>query len=41
MNDDLKNKIEDLWDNQETKNFTNKSIRDFIFEALNLLDTGE
>ena len=41
MNNDLKNKIEDLWDNQETKNFTNKSIRDFIFEALNLLDTGE
>ncbi len=41
MENDLKTKIEDLWENQETENFSNKSKRDFIFEALNLLDTGE
>ena len=41
MKNDLKTKIEDLWENQETENFTNKSTRDFIFEVLNLLDTGE
>ena len=41
MNSDLKTKIEDLWENQETENFTNKVTRDFIFEVLNLLDTGQ
>ena len=41
MSNDLKNKIEDLWENQGTENFTNKSTKDMIFEALNLLDTGE
>ena len=41
MKNDLKTKIEDLWENQETENFTNKSTRDFIFEVLNLLDKGE
>lgn len=41
MKKDLKTKIEDLWENQENENFTNKSTRDFIFEVLNLLDTGE
>ena len=41
MKNDLKTKIEDLWENQENENFTNKSTRDFIFEVLNLLDTGE
>ena len=41
MKNDLKTRIEDLWDNQETENFTNKSTRDFIFEVLNLLDIGE
>ena len=41
MKNDLKTRIEDLWENQETENFTNKSTRDFIFEVLNLLDTGE
>ena len=41
MENDLKTKIEDLWENQETENFTNKSTRDFIFEVLNLLDKGE
>ena len=41
MNNDLKTKIEDLWENQENENFTNKSTRDFIFEVLNLLDKGE
>lgn len=41
MNSDLKNKIEDLWENKETENFTNKVTRDFIFEVLNLLDTGQ
>ena len=41
MKNDLKTKIEDLWENQETENFTNKSTRDFIFEVLNLLDIGE
>ena len=41
MKNDLKTKIEDLWENQETENFTNKSTRDFIFEVLNLLDMGE
>ena len=41
MKNDLKTKIEDLWENQETENFTNKSTRDFIFEVLNLLDLGE
>jgi 2,3,4,5-tetrahydropyridine-2-carboxylate N-succinyltransferase len=41
MKDDLKTRIEDLWENQETENFTNKSTRDFIFEVLNLLDIGE
>ena len=41
MTNNLKNKIEDLWENQETENFTNKSTRDFIFEVLNLLDKGE
>ncbi len=41
MTNDLKTKIEDLWENQETENFTNKSTRDFIFEVLNLLDIGE
>ena len=41
MKNDLKTKIEDLWENQENENFINKSTRDFIFEVLNLLDTGE
>ena len=41
MKNDLKAKIEDLWENQETENFTNKSTRDFIFEVLNLLDIGK
>ena len=41
MKNDLKTKIEDLWENQETENFTDKSTRDFIFEVLNLLDIGE
>ena len=41
MKNDLKTKIEDLWENQENENFTNKSTRDFIFEVLNLLDIGE
>ena len=41
MNSDLKTKIEDLWENKETENFTNKVTRDFIFEVLNLLDTGQ
>ena len=41
MRNDLKTKIEDLWKNQETENFTNKSTKDFIFEVLNLLDMGE
>ena len=41
MKNDLKTKIEDLWENQETENFTNKSTRDFIFEVLNLLDIGK
>tara|TARA_X000000950_G_scaffold161108_1_gene197069 strand:- start:160 stop:1020 length:861 start_codon:yes stop_codon:yes gene_type:complete len=41
MRNDLKTKIEDLWKNQETETFTNKSTRDFIFEVLNLLDMGE
>ena len=41
MKNDLKTKIEYLWENQETENFTNKSTRDFIFEVLNLLDIGE
>ena len=41
MKNDLKTKIEDLWENQENENFTNKSTRDFIFEVLNLLDKGE
>ena len=41
MNSDLKTKIEDLWVNKETENFTNKVTRDFIFEVLNLLDTGQ
>ena len=41
MTNDLKTKIEDLWENQENENFTNKSTRDFIFEVLNLLDKGE
>ena len=41
MNSDLKTKIEDLWENQENENFTNKSTRDFIFEVLSLLDKGE
>ena len=41
MKNDLKTRIEDLWENQETENFTNKSTRDFIFEVLNLLDIGE
>ena len=34
MSNDLKTKIEDLWENQETENFTNKSTKDLIFEAL-------
>lgn len=41
MNSDLKNKIEDLWENKETENFTNKVTKEFIFEVLNLLDTGQ
>ena len=41
MKNDLKTKIEDLWENQENENFTNKSTRDFIFEVLSLLDKGE
>ena len=41
MKNDLKTKIEDLWENQENENFANKSTRDFIFEVLNLLDKGE
>ena len=41
MNSDLKTKIEDLWINKETENFTNKVTKDFIFEVLNLLDTGQ
>ena len=41
MKNDLKTKIEGLWENQENENFTNKSTRDFIFEVLNLLDKGE
>ena len=41
MKNDLKTKIEDLWENQENENFMNKSTRDFIFEVLNLLDKGE
>ena len=41
MNSDLKTKIEDLWENKETENFTNKVTRNFIFEVLNLLDTGQ
>ena len=41
MKKDLKTKIEDLWENQENENFTNKSTRDFIFEVLSLLDKGE
>ena len=41
MKNDLKTKIEGLWENKETENFTNKSTRDFIFEVLNLLDIGE
>jgi len=41
MTNDLKNKIEDLWENQENENFTNKSTKNMIFEVLNLLDTGE
>ena len=40
MNTDLKTKIEDLWENKETENFTNKVTKDIIFEVLNLLDTG-
>ncbi len=41
MNSDLKTKIEDLWVNKETENFTNKVTKEFIFEVLNLLDTGQ
>ena len=41
MSNDLKTKIDDLWENQETENFTNKSTRDLIFEVLNLLDIGD
>ena len=41
MKNDLKTKIEDLWENQENENFMNKSTGDFIFEVLNLLDKGE
>jgi 2,3,4,5-tetrahydropyridine-2-carboxylate N-succinyltransferase len=41
MNSDLKTKIEDLWINKETENFTNKVTKEFIFEVLNLLDTGQ
>ena len=41
MNTDLKTKIEDLWENKETENFTNKVTKGFIFEVLNLLDTGQ
>jgi len=41
MKNDLKTKIEDLWENQENENFANKSTKDFIFEVLNLLDKGE
>ena len=41
MKNDLKTKIEDLWESQENENFTNKSTRDFIFEVLSLLDKGE
>jgi 2,3,4,5-tetrahydropyridine-2-carboxylate N-succinyltransferase len=41
MNSDLKTKIEDLWENKETENFTNKVTKEFIFEVLNLLDTGQ
>ena len=41
MKNDLKTKIEDLWEDQENENFTNKSTRDFIFEVLSLLDKGE
>ena len=41
MNSDLKTKIEDLWVNKETENFTNKVTKGFIFEVLNLLDTGQ
>ena len=41
MNSDLKTKIEDLWANKETENFTNKVTKEFIFEVLNLLDTGQ
>ena len=41
MNTDLKTKIEDLWENKETENFTNKVTKEFIFEVLNLLDTGQ
>ena len=41
MNSDLKTKIEDLWENKGTENFTNKVTKDFIFEVLNLLDTGQ
>ena len=41
MNSDLKTKIEELWVNKETENFTNKVTKEFIFEVLNLLDTGQ
>ena len=41
MNSDLKTKIENLWVNKETENFTNKVTKEFIFEVLNLLDTGQ
>ena len=41
MNSDLKTKIEDFWEIKETENFTNKVTKGFIFEVLNLLDTGQ
>ena len=40
MSNDLKELIENLWENRETENFSNKIIKDKIKEALSLLDNG-
>ena len=41
MNKNLKEHIDEFWDNRENVNFTDNKIKNEIKEVLNLLDTGE
>ena len=40
MNNVLKKNIEDFWENKENENFSDKSIKKEIMQALDLLDNG-